>query len=83
MVKNSPKRVKNTVGKGEITRYGEFLLFPQFYKRRVLQTRKNKGTFGKGLTFLPNNKILDWSKLKALADDKINGVQKLKLVDGA
>ena len=27
---------------------------------------------------LPNDKILDWSKIKALADDKINVVQKLK-----
>ena len=31
---------------------------------------------------LPDNKILDWSKLKALADDKINVVQKLKFVEG-
>ena len=29
---------------------------------------------------LPNNKVLDWSKLKALADDKINKTQKLKIV---
>ena len=33
------------------------------------------------LTFyLPNNKILDWSKLKAFADDKIEVTQKLKIV---
>ena len=29
---------------------------------------------------LPNNKFLDLSKLKAFADDKINGTQKLKFV---
>ena len=29
---------------------------------------------------LPNNKILDWSKLKAFADDNINMTQKLKYV---
>ena len=29
---------------------------------------------------LPNDKILDWSKLKALADDKINVTEKLKFV---
>ena len=29
---------------------------------------------------LPNNKILDWSKLKAFADDKINVTEKLKLI---
>ena len=28
--------------------------------------------------YLPNNKILDWSKLKAFADDKINVNEKLK-----
>ena len=27
---------------------------------------------------LPNDKILDWSKLKAFADDKINVIKKLK-----
>ena len=31
---------------------------------------------------LPNNKILDQSKLKALADDKINVTEKLKFVSG-
>ena len=29
---------------------------------------------------LPNDKILDWSKLKALADDNINLAEKLKFV---
>ena len=36
------KRVENTVGKGEIARYGVF-------KRLVLHTRKNQGLFAKGL----------------------------------
>ena len=31
---------------------------------------------------LPNNKILDWSKLKAVAEDKINMREKLKFVLG-
>ena len=30
------------------------------------------------LNSLPNDKILDWSKLKAFADDKINVTVKLK-----
>ena len=30
------------------------------------------------LNFLPNNQILDWTKLKALADDKIHLTQKSK-----
>ena len=29
---------------------------------------------------LPNDRILDWSKLKAFADDKINVTEKLKFV---
>ena len=29
---------------------------------------------------LPNNKILDWSNLKAFADDKMNLNEKLKVV---
>ena len=43
------KWVENTVGKGEIARYEQFLLFPQFFKRLVLQTLKNQALFGKGL----------------------------------
>ena len=31
-----------------------------------------------GFNSLPNNKIFDWSKLKALADNKINVTEKLK-----
>ena len=43
------KQVENAVGKGEIARYEQFLLFPQCFQRLVLQTRKNRGLFGKGL----------------------------------
>ena len=42
------KRVENTVGKGEIARYKQFLLSPQCFQRLVLQTHKNQGLFGKG-----------------------------------
>ena len=31
---------------------------------------------------LPNNKILDWSKFKAFADDKLNVTEKIKFVSG-
>ena len=34
------------------------------------------------LSPLPNEKFLDWSKLKDLADDKINVTEKLKFVLG-
>ena len=44
------KWVENSVGKGEIARYEQFLLFPRCLKKLVLKTRKNHGLFGKGLT---------------------------------
>ena len=47
--KRFSKRVVNTVGKGEIARYEQFLLFPQCFKRLILQTRESKGLFGTGL----------------------------------
>ena len=31
---------------------------------------------------LPSNKVLDWSKLKAFADEKINVTKELKFVSG-
>ena len=31
--KKFSKRVKNTVGNGEIARYDQFLLFPQFFQK--------------------------------------------------
>ena len=44
------KEVENTVAKGEmlVTRISPFFTHSVF-KRLVLQTRKNKGLFGKGL----------------------------------
>ena len=36
------------------------------------------GAAGSALTLLPNDNILDWSKFKAFADDKINVKQQLK-----
>ena len=39
-------------------------------------------SMNRGLKPLPNDKILDWSKLKAFADAKINVAQKLKFVYG-
>ena len=39
------KRVENTVGKGEIARYEQFLLFPQCFRKTFFAD-----TFGKGLS---------------------------------
>ena len=38
--------------------------------------------FSDHVSSLPNNKFLDWSILKAFADDKINVTEKLKFVLG-
>ena len=50
MPDSSPKRVENTVAKGEIAHYERFLLSQNVFKRLVLQTHKTKGLFGKGLS---------------------------------
>ena len=43
------KQVENTVEKGEIAHYKQFLLFPHCYKKSVLQTCKKQGLFEKRL----------------------------------
>ena len=43
MVKKFYKWVENTVGKGEIARYEQFLLFPHVFKSLVQQTCKKPG----------------------------------------
>ena len=61
------KRVENSVGKGEIANYKQFILFfYSVFKRFVLQTCKKKGLVGESIDSLPNGKISDRSKLKAL-----------------
>ena len=61
-------RVENIVGKGENAAYQHFLLFPQCF-----QKPRGSGSCNS----LPNIKILDYSKVKACADDKINGTEKI------
>ena len=51
------KGVENTVGKGEIARYEQFLLSHGVFKRLTLQTCKNEGLFGKGLTLYQTTKV--------------------------
>ena len=47
-------------------------------KRKMLV----KGLFPRSVNSLPNNKILDQSKFKAFADDKINVTKNLRFVSG-
>ena len=63
------KWTENTVGKGEIARYEQFLLFPSVFKRIVLQTRKNQGLFEKGLNHRSNYQKYE----NILEDDRVDG----------
>ena len=42
------KRVENTVGKGEIARYEQFLLFPQCFQDLYCRHVKTRSCLGKG-----------------------------------
>ena len=43
------KKVENTVGKGEIAHYEQFLLYPQCFRTLALQTyKKTRTCLGKG-----------------------------------
>ena len=55
------KSFENTLGKREISRNEQFLLFPQCF----LCISAIRACFNP----LPDDKILEWSKLKQIADD--------------
>ena len=52
------KQVENTVGKGEIARYEQFLLFPQCFQKACFPGA-SKGVI-----------VWEWVKFKAFPDDK-------------
>ena len=56
---------ENIVGKEEIARNEQFPLFPQCF----LLNQKILSPFVNMVNPLPGDKILDWSKLKQIADD--------------
>ena len=74
------KHVENTVGKGEIARYEQFLLFPQCFQKASFPGASKGVTVWEWVNSLPNDKILDWPKLKAFAHDKMNVTEKFELV---
>ena len=76
------KLVENTVGKGEIARYEQFLLFPQCFQKAHFPGASKGVIVWEWVNSSPNDKILDFSKMKALADDKIIVADKLKFVLG-
>ena len=75
MEESYPKQEENTVGKGEIARYEQFLLFPQCFQKACFPGA-SKGVIGwEWVNRLPHGKILDLSKLKAIADDYFSVAQ--------
>ena len=70
------KQVENTVGKGEIARYEQFLLFPQCFQQACFPGASKSVIVWEWVNSLPNYIFMDWSKLKAFADNKINTTEK-------
>ena len=62
------KQVENTVGKGEIACYEQFLLFPQCFQKACFPGASKGVVVWEWVNSLPKGKILDRSKLKAFAD---------------
>ena len=50
MAENSPKRVENTVGTGEIARYEQFLLFPLCFQKTSTADTLKPGLVWEGLS---------------------------------
>ena len=65
------------MGKGEIARYEQFLLFPQCFQKACFPGVSKGVIVWEWVKSLPNN-ILDLSNLKVLADDERNSNKKYK-----
>ena len=55
--KKSPKKAKNNVGKGEIARYEQFLLFPQCFQRICTADMSKEELVWERVNSLPINPI--------------------------
>ena len=69
------KSVENSVGKGEIARYEEFLLFPQCFQRLVLQPRKNRLVWERftGIIHCNSSSILSFQLKASMSKDSMSG----------
>ena len=63
MGQSSSKWIENSVGKGEIAPYEQFLLFPQCFQKACTADKKKPGLVWERVKSLPNNKLLDLSIL--------------------
>ena len=68
-VRKFAKWVGNTVSKGEISRYEQFLLFPQCFQKVCFPGASKGVTVWEWVNPLPDDKTLDLSKWKQIADD--------------
>ena len=57
------------MGKGEIARYEQFLLFPHCFQKACFPGASKGVVVWEWVNPLPDDKILVWSKLKQIADD--------------
>ena len=69
------KQVENTVGKGEIACYEQFLLFPQCSEKACFPGASKGVVVWEWVNPLPHNKFLDWSKLKQIADNFLKCIE--------
>ena len=65
------RKVENIVGRGENAGYHHFLLFPQCFQKATYPVSLKVGIVCLRVNPLPDDKILDWSKLKQIAGDII------------
>ena len=63
------KRVENTVAKGEIARYEQFLLFPQCFQKAYFPGASKGVIVWEWVKTFLNDKFLDSSKLNKFADN--------------
>ena len=66
------------MGKGEIARYEQFLLFPQCFQKACFPGTSKGVIVWEWVNQLPDEKILDWSKLKKIADDILKCIESEK-----
>ena len=60
------------MGKGEIAHYEQFLLFLQCFQKTFTTDMQKPGLVWERVNTLPNDKILNWTKLKVFANDKLD-----------
>ena len=69
------ERVGNIVRKGKNASWEHFLFFPQCFQMLSVSGSLKLGIMRYRVNTLPDGKILDCSKLRAFADDKMKGTK--------